>query len=719
MGKLSNAWNAVENFVDRVSDRRRASVAVAEPPAVVEKGVTLSSSDLWWMDLDNLDKGSASSTSAMVRAYIGWTYVCCSLNAQSCAAVPLRMYVARSGRGTKLNVPTRAVDKGVARELLRRQHLQSWGRKAESDDIEEITEHPFLDVLDTANPEENGFDLKYRAFMFLGLVGDGYWYLLQDGLGRVTEVWTRMPQHMTKYASKGFLQRTTRYVYQRRGDNVKYPLRPEEVVHFQQPSPLSLMKGYGNLAASALAADIDKGMMEYEKALLGNQARPDYAFIIKGEMTKGGRDRFKADMKNTYGGHKKAGKPVIIEATDADIKPLGFSPKEMAFLQGHKIIRDRVCAAYHVPISMVATDSVNRSNADTGKQTYAEQALVPLLTLVAGKINERIMPAYGDQVFVAFDSPAGEDQENRRLWRQLNLDKGVTVINEERASDGLEPVEWGDLPLLPMGVAPLGENKPEPPVVPGQEPPEPEDEEPEKAVKASRHARYEEDMNARERGAIKLRPTIRDHFAYLEREVLQRFGKGAKDASDVWTIGLSTWNKRFADKIAPLYKALVFAGGERAMDRLPVVGVSFDVESATLTRHLETYVPKLAGNVHGSVIADLKAALQAGMTAGEGPRELRKRIEVLFTSRTKAGAMRIARTESARAQMQGSLEAWKQSGVVTGKIWECGGDPCDQCAPLCGERMSLDGAFAENSYEVVEAPPLHPNCRCSLLEEIA
>ena len=731
MGRIRNAWQALTG---NTWDDTRNPVAILEPEPIVEKGI--SAPDFYWMDLDELkNKGSASSTTAMVRAYIGWAYVCGSLVAQSSAAVPLRMYIAKRSRGTKTpNVPTRSIDKATADELLTRPHLQRWGRKAENEDIEEITEHPFLDVLDMANSEENGFDLKYRAFMFLGLVGDSYWYLLKSGLGVPSEIWTRMPQNMRKFASKGFLQRTTRYLYQRKGDNTKYPLKPEEVVHFQQPSPLSLMKGYGNLAACALSADIDTGMLEYEKALLENQARPDYAIMFKGEMSDAVRKRFKVSLKNTFGGHKKSGGLPIVMEGDGDVKPLGFSPKEMAFLQGHKVIRDRVCAAYHVPISMVATDSVNRSNADTGRGTFAENAIVPLLTLMEGKINERIMPVYGDQVFVAFDSPVGEDQEDKRKWQELYLKTGVLTVNDVRTTEGLEPVDWGDVPLMPMTMMPLGAERPE--AVP-PEASSPTNDEPDKGMKRSRRTRYRDDMIERERGARKLRPIISGYFFALEAHVLSLLRKGVKGPLDTWTIGLATWNKRFATRFAPMYKALIAVDGRRKMNELPVVGVSFDVESEALTKHVQTYVPKLAGKINGTVIADLKAALQAGIAEGEGSRELRKRIEVIFSSRTKAGAMSIARTESARAQMVATQEAFKQSGVVTAKVWLTAGDPCDWCAPLEGKTLSLTEAYFEQGdeqtvtssdsgkpltrtydYEDVEHPPLHPNCRCTIVEEI-
>lgn len=68
----------------------------------------------------------------------------------------------------------------------------------------------------------------------------------------------------------------------------------------------------------------------------------------------------------------------------------------------------------------------------------------------------------------------------------------------------------------------------------------------------------------------------------------------------------------------------------------------------------------------------------------------------------------IARTETAAADVQGSLAGWEASGVVAQKEWLTGAGCCDLCTDLNGERVDLDDEFPEGD------PPLHPNCRCDV-----
>ncbi len=77
-----------------------------------------------------------------------------------------------------------------------------------------------------------------------------------------------------------------------------------------------------------------------------------------------------------------------------------------------------------------------------------------------------------------------------------------------------------------------------------------------------------------------------------------------------------------------------------------------------------------------------------------------------------ARAERIARTETAFADVRGNLEGWQASGVVAGKEWKTGAGCCEACDELDGEVVGLDEEFPGDGGD---GPPAHPNCRCDVL----
>lgn len=82
---------------------------------------------------------------------------------------------------------------------------------------------------------------------------------------------------------------------------------------------------------------------------------------------------------------------------------------------------------------------------------------------------------------------------------------------------------------------------------------------------------------------------------------------------------------------------------------------------------------------------------------------------------SKMQSTRITRTEVLRASNQSALDAWEQSGVVEGKQWVTAG-ATDDCAAYEGQIENLSNNFYDDASEFLDGdPPLHPNCRCTLV----
>ena len=102
---------------------------------------------------------------------------------------------------------------------------------------------------------------------------------------------------------------------------------------------------------------------------------------------------------------------------------------------------------------------VNKATVEAAERIFIKDAIKPRLAKIQATINKWLMPMFGDNVLMMFDDPTSKDSSFRLLEKKTNLATGMTTINEERERDGLEPVEWGDVPLIQMNMMPLGEEK--------------------------------------------------------------------------------------------------------------------------------------------------------------------------------------------------------------------------------------------------------------------
>lgn len=112
----------------------------------------------------------------------------------------------------------------------------------------------------------------------------------------------------------------------------------------------------------------------------------------------------------------------------------------------------------------------------------------------------------------------------------------------------------------------------------------------------------------------------------------------------------------------------------------------------------------------------LRTTVTQAQIEGWGAQELARRI------RDSAGFSQyrselIARTETIRANSQGNLAVYKETGVATGKSVLTAGD--DLVEEICQENadqgiIGIDEDFASGD----ETSPFHPQCRCSVVPEI-
>lgn len=104
-------------------------------------------------------------------------------------------------------------------------------------------------------------------------------------------------------------------------------------------------------------------------------------------------------------------------------------------------------------------------------------------------------------------------------------------------------------------------------------------------------------------------------------------------------------------------------------------------------------------------------ALELGWTNDELADELMAAPEF-----GEARADLIATTETAMADVQGSLIGWRESGVVTGRTWVMGTDNidvCEECQAMNGVTVGIGEDFDDGD------PPLHPRCRCDVVPVVA
>jgi len=208
-----------------------------------------------------------------------------------------------------------------------------------------------------------------------------------------------------------------------------------------------------------------------------------------------------------------------------------------------------------------------------------------------------------------------------------------------------------------------------------------------------------------------------------------------------WEYKNGRWNKRLKKEGGLFIKKVFDREGKRVWKDLSykipnaeVVMGAFDVENPRVQEFLDDYSFRFAEQINTTTVNAVRSAISQGMSEGLGMTDISNLVQEYFDGCTKYRAMLIARTETIRASNAGAALAYEQSGVVQGMQWLATED--DRTCPLCnamngryvangekyfelGDRLTVDTDEGRRTmvfdYEPVRYPPLHVNCRCTVV----
>jgi HK97 family phage portal protein len=401
--------------------------------------------------------------------FTSWVYICSSLNARSCASVPLRLYGTTTTKGKKIkwagtdvNVHTRPITKARRKEFESTRHLQPYITKAA--DVEEIVEHPFLELIKNVNPFSNMSDLLELTVMFMDLTGDAYWYMPRNGAGVPGQLWILPSQYVTAIAGKTLDTFIEGYKFQRGNSSVILPM--EDVIPFSYPNPKSQITGFAPVLGIADEVYNYSQMNIYEASLFENKARVDGLFEVDSTIPMAQVERAKEKFAAEFAGTQAAGKRPLLPPGMKFTKT-SMTAEEISFVEGRKLTREAISAGLDVPMSLLDPNSI-RSNVDGAALFHAKYGITPRLRKIEEKLNERLLPLYdsGTGMFCAFDDVVPEDKEFQLRARQAGVGTAWLTIDEARSEEGKDALDlpgWSDVPLISGILQPLGTEPPPPP----------------------------------------------------------------------------------------------------------------------------------------------------------------------------------------------------------------------------------------------------------------
>jgi HK97 family phage portal protein len=402
--------------------------------------------------VDAYKRNRVPTSNEMLAELKNTAFTCASINAAVCATYSPRLFVWTGETETEPRVPVKRLDIRKQNQLRKAAHRGRLpNRIKHSARIDEIVDHPILDLFEKCNPAHNGFDLWELTTFYQETVGSAYWYIETDNLGVPSVIWILPAQNVTPKRRPGSKALVDYYEYKIGNQVHEYP--PAAIIHFRYPDPKDPYNaGLSPLRAAWEQVALTSEYLAFKKATWENAAIP--AAVISPDEVIGEeeRDRLEAQWNHKFrrGG---AGRTLFSES-GMKVSVLSHSMGDVAALAEYGATKDDVCNAFHVPVSYLNKET-NLANLEAAEQQHLSLAIQPRIWRRDQKINECLIPRYDDsgRLFIASDDPLGVDMQDNPEWFDLNMKHGVTTINEVRRDWGMEPVLWGETPWLPLNLA--------------------------------------------------------------------------------------------------------------------------------------------------------------------------------------------------------------------------------------------------------------------------
>jgi HK97 family phage portal protein len=286
----------------------------------------------------------------------------------------------------------------------------------------------------------------------LCLSGEAIIYKVTEGPGRVTEMQLLQSSQITVIPDSFGIKR---FDYRPDGMGEPIPLNPEDIIFLKFDDPLDPFRGLSPLAAAWREAQTDTSIGDYRKSFFDNAAIPSGVLTTKMDASRQKLQEWSSDWQDKYSGYRNAGKTPAL-AGGLEYQKTGATPGEIDFSDVVAIPEIRIPMVFGVgPILINAKAGLDRSsytNYEAARVTFWQDTASPLMALIQDDMTIGLTTE-ADNFFIRFDTsevPALQEDISKRETRAVSsLRNGAITINEYRQIIGLNPVEDGEVFLIP------------------------------------------------------------------------------------------------------------------------------------------------------------------------------------------------------------------------------------------------------------------------------
>ncbi|ETZ06877.1 hypothetical protein P618_200948 [Holospora obtusa F1] len=311
-----------------------------------------------------------------------------------------------------------------------------------------ILHHPILSLLNNPNPFQSYETFTEMVVSHLLLSGNAFIEYVGNPQG-YGELYVLRPDRVRiMYNEQGFPEH-----YEYRIGNTTHTVPIDRLtgrssmVHISLFHPFESHWGQSPLTAAMSLVQFRNQALEHNLSILRRGGTPSGILTVDSqyEMTDDQKAQLRTDLENLYAGRDNAGR-IMVLSNGLRWEKTGFSPQEMAFLEGQGEAARGIAQLFGIPPTCIGIPGDERfANYKEARVHMWEETLIPMTNLVISNY-QKLLGIIDQNVELTYSKDEIDALSVKReaLWERTNNAEFLT-INEKRQIMGFAPLPDGDV----------------------------------------------------------------------------------------------------------------------------------------------------------------------------------------------------------------------------------------------------------------------------------
>lgn len=295
------------------------------------------------------------------------------------------------------------------------------------------------------NPYMSRYTFIQTLIIHAGRKGNGYSYVRRDGGGRPKELLILSPESTWPVRRNGVLW----YVTEINGKLLR--LDAEDVIHIKGPGDDGLV-GYDVLTYAKKTLGLALATREHRITYFKNGAKPAVVLEAPGQIPPKVLKQLKSQWQKLYAGVSNHHRTAILQM-GTSAKVLTQNARDSQLTEGQELDVYHISAITGVPPHKIGgRGRGGYASLEAENEAYMSDCIAHLVTACEQEFADKLLTekekaSESHTIEIMTAAKVKANLLTRMQAYALAINARVMVPNEARAKEGLNPTEWGNIPV--------------------------------------------------------------------------------------------------------------------------------------------------------------------------------------------------------------------------------------------------------------------------------